>query len=668
MRRAVKRSALILLSLLPAPAVAQQAPALWAVPGLYGLERSACSQGDQDGGAWNGAMVAPIFCPALDEPHRVAIGQRFAAAVARAFPGVEARFAERLPADATPTARLSHSLIASLRLTRATVWRVAKPVGVDAYLPITLTLDITNAATGEVVFTRTRSDVAHGTFPASGVDAAMVAQFDARLHATLDALVADAAKAWKPWAQQAMVIGERDGSWIIDKGRRHGLRTGDAIGADGSIVYAAADYAVVKPVLGRYRTGEVLARTAVAPAELLARPSVLTVMSALPDGYAAPYLSQIFQDALGTRAGFAALPVNPGFVSLRAMALGAAQAPAALGRSLPDYVASVSVVALPTARFASNVPGVRIERHAAIAFVSLVDPAGRVVATFQGNGQIQDEVSGDMRFSAEQRRDTAVRNALIDAAGAMAKFKPQPLDLPIAGQRDAMRIRDAGGALPVGAQLTVLRDIGRIAGISVRMPVGRVTTGELLADGMAVTDSGDAALVLRGGETVAIEQVGPPLKSRRVVMQCAGADGRPQIEDRGRLPAAIWGGAGLAGFAGSYAGPVLLADLPGRLGSLNTEFAGWDRYVPARPRAADTCFVPVIAITPSATGYDLTVGYTLMQGGQKLSGQGLRSTLAPTRLPDGTPADDVAAMLQQDLAAQLPALAARAATALKPGP
>ncbi len=645
-------------------------PNIWAVRGLYGLERGTCTPVTDAGPGWDGAMIDPVLCPQLDMAHRVAIGERFAAAMARAFPGVEANFAERLPAGATVRAKLAHSLIASLRLTRATIWRVAKPRGVDAYLPITLTLDITNAATGEVVFTRTRSDIAQGIFPADAIDAAMVAQFDARLAATLDALVADAARAWRPWAQQATVVGEKDGSWIIDKGRRHGLRSGDAIGDDGTITYAAAEYAVVKPTLGRYRTGEVLTRRAVAPVEQLAKPSVLTMMGALPDGYAAPYLSQIFQDALGTRGAFAPLPISPGFSNLRSTALGAVRAPSALPRSLPDYVASVSVVALPSARYASNVPGIRIERHEARAFVSLVDRTGRVVASFQGTGRIQDDVAGDMGFSAEQRRDTVVRNALIEAATAMTGFKAQPLDLPVIARHGAMIVRDGGGVLPAGVQLTVLRDIGRMPGIAgpVRVPAGMVTTGDVLAEGVAATDSGEIPLQLKGGETVAIDRAGPPILSRRAVAQCADADGRPRVDDRGKLAVHGWTTTGAAGFATGYDGPMLVANLPARLAALNAEFAGWERYAPARPRTPDACFVPVIAVAPTAAGYDLTVGYTLMQGATKLAGQGMRAVLTPTRLPDGTTADAIAAMVQQDLAAQLPALTARAASMLRTQP
>lgn len=657
--------------LLPATAPAQVAPPrIWAVPGLYGLERSVCGRDaglGQDSGR-DSAMVAPALCDELDSPHRIAIGKRFAAAMAARFNDVDATFAAALPADATPRARLASTLVASLRLTRATVWRVDKPVGTDAFLPITLSLDIVNGSTGEVVFTRTRSDIAHGTFAPGAVDAALRAQLGARIDATLRSLVDDAAGAWKPWSQQATIVGQAGDAWVIDRGRTHGLRAGDAIGADGRVTYAGAGYAVVKPTLERYRTGQQLARPMISPASMLAKPSVLTVMAALPDGYAAPYLSEIFEDALGARGGFAPVPVNPGFANLRQMALGEAQAPSTDPRSLPDYIASVSVAALPPAAFASNIPGVTIERHEAHAFVSLVDRSGRIVATFHGVGRISDEISGTIRFSIEQRRDTVVRNALIDAASQMAEFRTKPLALPIVRDGSAMLVRDPGGALPIGAQLTVLRDVGKMGNVGehVLLPVGQVATAELVAGGVRVTDADVVALSLKSGDVVALDQAGPALLSRRTIEQCTVGDGSRRIDDRGRLAMPLWSVAAEAGFAARYAAPVHLAGLPARLKDFSTSFAGWDGFAPNVQRKPESCFLPVIAVAPAGAGYDLTVGYTLLRGDQKLAGQGMQAVLTPTRLPAGTAAEAVAAMLQHDLAARLLPLAQDAAGKLRP--
>jgi len=360
------------------------------------------------------------------------------------------------------------------------------------------------------------------------------------------------------------------------------------------------------------------------------------------------------------------VPINPGFVNLRGMALGeAAQAPLLQPRSLPDYVASVVVAPLEPASFVSNLPGVKLERHEAHAFVTLVDKTGRVVASFHGVGGITDEVAGTMRFSPDQRRDTVVRNALIDAARQMAGFRVQPLSLPIVRVGSNMLVRDAGGAVPLGAQFMVLRDAGRMKGIdgSVLVPVGRVGTTELGEGGVLATDVDAAPIALASGDVVALENGGGSFASRRAFMRCRDATGW-RVDDRGTIAMPLWKIAADAALAARFGAPVYVASLPDTLAGYGGQFADWKKYAPAQSRQADGCFVPVIAVAARGTGYDLTVGYTLMNGSQKLAGGGVRALLTPTRLPNGSSADAASAMLQFDLAAQILPMAEKAAAGL----
>jgi len=640
----------------PGPAT----PHIWVAPGLYGLANSACAPGPGE----PTAIVAPPFCSALSFSHLQAVRDGFVAAMAAHFPGVVANVGEGLPPDATPRARLADTLIASLTLTRATIWRIDKPVGTDAFLPITLTLDITDAATGEVVFTRTRSQIAEGTFAAAEVEGALAAQFPAKLLATMQALVAEAAANWQSRSQTATVVGRAGKAWIVDRGRSAGLTVGTAIGADGQVVYAGADYAVVAPTLGDYAIGQKLTRTIVAPAAMLARPGVLTVIGASPEGYAPRYLAGIFEEALGQHTGLAPMPVNPSFADLRSLALGEAQQLSGEARSMPDYIADIDIVTLPAAHFASNIPGVTIDRYDAHAFVSLVDRTGRVVFVAHGEGRITDKVAGEMRFSADQRRDTSVRNALIDAATKLAQFKPQSLSLPVDKAGDALTIHDPGGSLPVGVQLTVLHKIGHVSGISepVLVPVGEVTTTVLAPDGVLASDTGVKPLSLFHDDVVAIETGGQPLASRLGVTICATSD-----DHRGAIVPAIWPAASAASFAGRFRGPVYRLGLPDRLRALGVEFASWEHFAPAEPPKTDRCFAPVVAVTAAGGGkYQLTAGYRLMRDGERIAGGGLQETMTPTPLPATTTSSDGAAMLQQDLADQLLPLADRAAVALLP--
>lgn len=657
------RRVIVLLASIAAGSTASAAPgpSIWPVAGLYGFENTAC-RASGDGPLT--AMIDPSLCAALSDAVRKSAGRIFAASVTRHFPGAVATFAASLPAAATPRARLSSGLIASLRLTRASIWTVPKGRTVDGFLPLTLTLDITNPATGEVVFTRTRSDVGDGVFSSTGLEQELAAQLPRKLASLIEGLVAHAARDWRPQQQTATVVGRAGEGWVVDKGRLDGLRADDSIGADGRILSIGPHYAIVRPTLGEYRTGERLERTSVAPADRLGRPTVLTALTHVPASYSPLYLGQVFEDALGAGQALSPMPVNPGFASLRELALGEAQMPSTDPRPLPEYVAAVSVIALKKASFASNIAGVNIERHAAFAFVTLVDRSGRVVHAVQGEGRIEDKTSGDMRFSEEQRRDTVIRNALLNAAAKLATFKPRTVELAIRSAGVSMLIDDKAGALPLGAELTVLRPAGRVGSVDgVYYPVGSVQTREASAAGVVAANSGPNVLKLRHGDMISLEQTGTPLAWRGTVSRCFKA-GLPAFEDRGQTSVPIASMAADAFFPARFAGPVRLWNLPSALGFFQTHFGNWASFTPARAVTSGRCYVPVIAVARderTASAYALTAGFTMFDGDAKISGSGLQATLTPTRLPAGTPADQAAAVLDHDIARTILPLLERAA-------
>ena len=109
-----------------APAAAQS-PALhiWASPALYGLEGSACGRAADRTGDADTAMIAPVLCDTIKRL-QPAIAERFIQLVAQRMPAAEDRFGAHLPSDATARARLAGTAVASLRLSRATIWRVPK--------------------------------------------------------------------------------------------------------------------------------------------------------------------------------------------------------------------------------------------------------------------------------------------------------------------------------------------------------------------------------------------------------------------------------------------------------------------------------------------------------------------------------------------------------------
>ena len=665
------------VSFLPGVAIAQTVePHLWVAPGLYGLERSECERPVDAAAVNDTAMVDSVFCPLLDRASRQTIGARFVQIVSNHFPNVNATFAGHLPTNSTPRARLASTFVVSLRLTRATIWTIPKGTSTDAFLPITLTLDITNPNTGEVVFTRTRTDIAQGTFSPGSVGTALVGQFNNQLDQAISALVNDAAAVWKPYPISGTVRARVDGGWLLDRGRQAGLREGDSIGADGTVRFAGPDYSVIAPTLGEYTVGQVVSRNAMQPAEVLARPSVLTIVASAPDNYALPYLTQLFEDALGGSGRLAPVPVNPGFSALRTLAVSNAADLSNDARSLPDYIARVNVYALMPSSIPSNVPGVVVNTYEAHVFTELLDRSGRVVFTAHGSNRIVDENFGSIRFAAEQRRDTTIRNALIDAAQKVSAFNQQPVDLPIESEGEQMLVTDPGGVLPLGAQALVLRDLGRVGGVpGVRVPVGQVKIEQITNDGLVASSVGLEPLRIKSGDRVLALNAGLASKTRRSVSQCVDDSGGVRFDDRGGTSPNIWRYAAANSFASRYSAPVFITGLENILRPFETQFAGWDSLPATRTRTVDYCYIPVAAVVPLQQGdkkgpvgrkFAITLGYTLYRGSEKLTGGGLQIELTSTVVPADVALGMSEAILERDFAAAALPIAARAAHTLVP--
>lgn len=655
----------------------QDGPWIWAAPTLYGFEGGTCNPSKPEA-TDRGAVVDPLFCPSFGPERRSIWGKRFADAVMRDFPHVEAQFGAHLPADATPSARLRSTLAASLRLSRATYATVPKPIGIDAYLPVTLTLDITNPATGEVVFTRTRTAVAQGTYTEASLRPELSREFEAHFGAAINELVSEAAAAFRPYKQQAEVLGAvslGDGGegYVINAGRKQGMRTGDSIGEDSTVLHAGADYAVIRPALGKLEKGQVVTRVAAAPVEWLARPSVLSVVEERPKGFSFDWLTAVFTDALGEKSALAPVPVNRAFFYLRTFAL----SEAAAGnlplnkRSLPEFVAQVRVVLLEPASWPGEVPGVTVERHEALAFVTLTDASGRAVGGWQGRGLIEDKVTGDIRLPEWQRREAVVRNALADAASRMAGFRPVPHTLPISKAGAQAFIADPGGLVPMGLTLQVMRPSGRFGGLKdeVLVPIGMVNTTAATDGGILATDAGVLALSLRKHDQVLLETSGNAITTRKVLAHCTGDDGLPAVDDRGPTPMQVFGPAADAVIAASTSAALRLSPLAGKGAEYAASFAEWASYRAAAPVQPDACFLPVVSVAPEDGAYRIATGFSLHRGasasGEKIGSSGLQSNLTPSRMPAGSTAAAIEAALQSDLAAEVLPISGKAASALK---
>jgi hypothetical protein len=659
-------------------ATAQETPLqVHAVAGLFGLEASACSGGT----SLPTVRVAPALCEqvaGIDQ--RAAWGRQFQAVMnARFGASIRARLDGPLPAGLTREAMLSQTVVASLHLSRADLWTVAKQSVVEVHMPITLSLMMTNVLTGEVMLVENLSTDVVGLMPAQGAEARAVAEFPDSLNRSITTLVDAAAQRFRPNAITGTIRGRAGQRYIFDVGRRGGLREGDQIGADATVVFADADYSIVEPALGGLSVGQTLARRIAQPVENLARPSMLVVVVRAPDGLAPAYLTTLMEDALGGASGFAVMPVNPSLPQIRGLSLGEADVSPRL-RSLPDYFLRLSVAALDPIEADTNVAGVRRRVQEARAFIEVINHDGRVVFASQGVDQRIDEIVGGMAPSTEQRRDAAVKNAIIRAATELSTgFRPSRLRLEVRADGDVVRIADAGGVLSPGIDALIVRRVGRVPGIEgdVWAPVTDVEVTAIEGAEALASYAGLETPRIQRGDQIAYEVAGSGSRSRRVFAQCL-RDGRPSVSLRGSVEQPLFEQIAVNSFAGAFKGAVRIETFDDELSTLRLDgqFNGIGDLGVFAPAPDGICFEPVHQVVPTGeqgspgrfvvSTYDLTIGYTLRQGEARVGGGGLQQSLSATAVPASESPAYRDRSLQMDLAEAVTELARRSARDLVP--
>jgi hypothetical protein len=650
---------------------------VYPVAGLFGVDSSSCSKSK----AIASVKIATALCGQLSSPdQRAAWGRQFDSLMrARFGPNIRDRLDAELPAGVTREAMLSQTLVASLHLSRAELWTVPKQSVIEVHLPITVSLLMTNILTGEVVFVENLSTVIQGPMPIAGYEARAAAEFPQRLNQSIATLVENAALRFRPNAIKGTVRARAGQLYVFDIGRRGGLREGDQIGPDATVLFADADYSIVEPALGGLSVGQPLSRQIAQPVESLARPSILVVVAGAPDGVAPAYISTLMEDALGGAEGFTVLPVNPSLPQIREPALAAAGVSGRL-RSLPNYFLRLSVAALDPLEADTNVAGVRRRVQEARAFVEVINQDGRVVFASQGVDRRIDEITKGMAPATEQRRDAAMRNAILDAASKLStSFKPTRLRLAARPAGEEVRIADPGGVLSPGVDALVVRRIGRLTGIEgdVWSPLAQVEVASIEGTEAVARYAGLETARVQRGDQVAYEVAGPGSKSRRTFSQCL-KDGRPSLSVRGTVTQPLFEQIAVNSFAAGFAGAVQIAgfDREVRAMGLQAQFDDFDELGLLDPSPSAICFEPVHQVALNSERldrdrfiigtYDLTIGYVLKQDNARVAGGGLQQTLSATAVPAAGSARYRDQSLQMDLADEVTKLARRAARELTP--
>lgn len=626
--------------------------AVYPVTGVYGFERTACDTTEAQGRET--AKIARDFCDYLSPERRRVIGQRFVDRVSASFPGVIQKFGQNVGEGERPEARLSKTVIASLHLSRADLWVVRKPASLDIYVPITLSLFMTNALSGEVMFVDNYSTIVQGNLSADHYLEQARRELGKAIDTSVDALVADAAGRFKPYAIAGQIRAQAGDKYIFDRGRRGGVREGNVIGADAKVLFSDAEYSVVAPVLHDLKVGQTLSRQAVQPVDVLAKPSALVVVAHYPEGTSQGFINAVFEDAVGQGSVLAIAPINQSFIALRSMMLGEANLPSSFEdkRPTPDYFIRLSVFVLDPLNLETNVAHARRAEFEARALVEVIDHSGRVIFATQAANRIEDQVLFGVAFSPDQRRDTVIHNALLQAAANLNKgFKPARLRLDVKPAGGEVDVTDAGGSLSIGSKAILIRKFGNVAGITgdVWTPAGDLEVTDISAGGVHARFEDPEPRTARAGDKASFDGGTNSAESRRQYAPCEDAEGRPIARNKGTVEQPLFREIALNTFAAGFPAPFRLAHFDSELSGMLSQFSDASELGVMHPKPAEVCVEPVYQIDltgekPGGEGlvspiYRVAMGYSLRQNGQRIgagaqwqsvTGTGVPSTADPS--------------------------------------
>lgn len=437
--------------------------------------------------------------------------------------------------------------IASLEVIRASEYLVNKDSTAEIFLPVTLSLKLTNILSGEVIY----SDSATLSQPiqvlASDINAAATRQavqqkFQSSLLTLTQQLTADLQQKFKVSEIETAVIDQWKSYLVLNKGFNHGISKDDELSSPTGdlirIVHADSDYAVALPVLVN-GSPKKFSKIATNTRQAANKPKVLLVDVLTYQGESKDLIEQVFADAVGENASFSLTPVNKRYSTLAqsvAEQTGLTNQEAIHQRELPEFFIRLSII--PVIGYQKQVGKITQQQvvHSEV-FAEIIDRSGRVIYSAHETDEISETISQGMGFSLDVRKEIALKNALIKLGKKFQQgIQFTRSDLQVAnGGSDTITIQDAGERLTTGMKVHVYNR-EKVAARNVLIPTWEATIierqGSKVKAQLDFPVSGNNRLAVRSGDSVLIDSHAPIGDSKQARVLCEGL----HTEQVGEIP------------------------------------------------------------------------------------------------------------------------------------
>lgn len=412
------------------------------------------------------------------------------------------------------------SYVASLEVLRASEYVVQKESTAEIFLPVTLSLKLTNVLSGEVIYTDSATLSQPIQVLSTDVEAATTRQavqqkFQSSLLSLTQQLTRDLQKKFKVSEVQTKVIDRWKSYMVLDKGFNQGIAKDDELSsASGDlirVVHADSDYAVALPVLMSGNSSQ-FSKISANTRQALNKPKALVVDVLTYQGESKDLIEQIFSDAIGENASFTLTPVNKRY-SVLAQSIseqtGLTNQETQHQRELPEFFIRINVI--PVIGYQQQVGKMTEQQvvHSEV-FAEMIDRSGRVIYSAHATDEISEAISQGMGFSLDTRKEVALKNALVKLGQQFQKgIQFTRSDLQVAsGGSETITIQDAGERLTTGMKIHVYNR-EKVAQRQVLIPTWEATVierqGTKVKAQLDFPVSGNDRLPVRSGDSILVD-------------------------------------------------------------------------------------------------------------------------------------------------------------------
>ena len=506
--------------------------------GVFGLEQGCRT--DPSRYEVNGSSIVCDFSQAIDnEVIRKQAEQLF-------VQGLRQGFGDQV-VDTISQKTKNRTYIASLEVLRASEYVVKKDSTAEIFLPVTLSLKLTNVLSGEVIYSDSATlsqpiQVLTTEIDSPTTKTAIKQKFQSTLLTLTKQVTEELKSKLKISETETQVVDRWKSYLVLDKGFKQGVAAQDELSSiDGDlirVVHADSDYAVAVPILMQGRSKR-FSKVSTNTRQAMNKPRALVVDVLTYQGESKDLIEQIFSDAVGEQASFTLTPVNRRYSAMAQSVseqTALAQSEDINQRELPEFFIRINVA--PVIAYQQQIGKMTQQQifHSEV-FAEMIDRSGRVIYSAHATDDIKDVISEGMGFSLEARKEVVLKNALLKLGQQFQKgiqFTRSDLKVSSSSGHN-ITIDDAGERLSTGMKVHVYRS-DKAAGRNILIPTWEATVLE--RQGAKVTaqldfpvNSSDR-LPVRSGDRILLDSSAPVGDSKQSRVLCPGL----HTEQVGEIP------------------------------------------------------------------------------------------------------------------------------------